>query len=391
MREERVRKINPARFLSHFVFPLPFPLTSLFFSAASGHIAKPGRIHYNALRNPMNAIRRFSCDVLDRHQDKLWWFHSSYSLLLGIGMMWLGTKHFAYLRLAVFHIAFIWFSSLFLPLLARIRRLPEKWRRRLRLLINYFQRNFYQQILFFILPVYYGSATWGAGNMLFVILLAVSALLATMDIVYDRHLSVNGWLLAVFFAFNLFACINVMLPVIWNFRNSFALRLSALLAMAGFASFAFTLPGAKGRQRLRLVLFAALLLASLSEAGRALVPPAPLRLVESGFALSWDEGGKQLGERLRELPAGASRKIFALTAIRAPLGLKDRVGQRWYLDGRLVYSSPYVRLSGGRRQGFRLWTFHTLAAVGPGSLLRVDVRTEAGQLVGRARIRAAGD
>lgn len=339
----------------------------------------------------MKALKRFFAEFIDRHQDKLWWFHSSYSLLLGIGVMWLGAKHFAYLRLAVFHIAFIWASSLFLPLLARVRRLPEKWRRRLRLLINYFQRNFYQQLLFFILPVYYQSATWGAGNMLFVILLAVSALLATMDIVYDRHLSLNGWLLAVFFAFNLFACINVMLPVIWNFRNSFALRLSALLALAGFTSFAFTLPGAKGRQRWRLVLAAALLLAALSEAGRALVPPAPLRLVESGFAASWDPRELQLVGTLRELPVGAARKIVALTAIRAPLGLKDRVGQRWYLDDRLVYASPYVRFSGGRRQGFRLWAFHTLAGVKRGSRLRVDVRTEAGQLIGRARIRAKDD
>ena len=56
----------------------------------------------------MNALKRFFGEFLDRHQDKLWWFHSSYSLLLGIGVMWLGAKHFAYLRLAVFHIAFIW-------------------------------------------------------------------------------------------------------------------------------------------------------------------------------------------------------------------------------------------------------------------------------------------
>ena len=117
----------------------------------------------------MDAIRRFFSDFLRRHQDKLWWFHSSYSLLLGIGVMWLGTKNFTYLRLAVFHIAFIWLSSLALPLLARLRSACRSdWHRRLRLLINYFQRNFYQQLLFFILPIYYLSATWGAGNMLFV-------------------------------------------------------------------------------------------------------------------------------------------------------------------------------------------------------------------------------
>ena len=211
----------------------------------------------------MNAIRRFFCEVLDRHQDKLWWFHSSYSLLLGIGVMWLGTKHFAYLRLAILHIAFIWFSSLFLPFLAGIRRLSEKWRHRLRLLINYFQRNFYQQLLFFILPIYYLSASWGAGNMLFVLLVAVSAVLATLDIVYDRYLSANWWLLSIFFAFNLFACINVMLPVVWNFKNSFALRLSALLSLVAFASFVFTMRGAKTSRRLLLILVAALFLAGV--------------------------------------------------------------------------------------------------------------------------------
>lgn len=330
---------------------------------------------------------RFFSDILHQHQDKLWWFHSSYSLLLGIGVMWLGTKNFTYLRLAVFHIAFIWLSSLALPLLARLRNLPEHWQRRLRLLINYFQRNFYQQLLFFILPIYYLSATWGAGNMLFVLLLAVSALLATMDIVYDRYLSVNRRLLAVFFAFNLFACINVMLPVVWNFKNSFALRLSALLALAGFVSFSFTLRGVKNRDRLRLILAATLLLAGVAEIGRPLIPPAPLRLLESGFGLGWDEPNKRLSDPLRELPAGGPLKIYALSAIGAPLGLKDRIGHRWYLNGELVYASPFIMLSGGRISGFRLWTFRTLKTVAPGSILRVDVRTEGGQLIGRVRLR----
>ena len=336
----------------------------------------------------MKARRRYLSGILARHQDKLWWFHSSYSLLLGIGVMWLGTKHFAYLRLAVFHIAFIWLSSLALPWLSRWGRLPEDWRRRLRLLINYFQRNFYQQLLFFILPIYYLSASWGAANMLFVALLAISAVLATMDIVYDRWLAANGRLLAVFFAFNLFACINVMLPVAWNFKNAFALRLSALLALAGFVSFCFAQRGMTARRRLQLILAAALLLAGVVEFGRALVPPAPLRLLRGDFAVGGALQGKYLRGTIRELPAGGLHKIFALTAIQAPLGLKDLVGHRWHLDGRLVYASPFIRVSGGRKGGFRLWTFRTLRNIAPGSRLRVDVCTEAGQLIGCARIRA---
>ncbi len=341
--------------------------------------------------NTMAVLKRFFGEFIHRHQDKLWWFHSSYSLLLGVGVMWLGTKNFTYLRLAVFHIAFIWLSSLALPWIAGIRRIPEQWRRRLRLLINYFQRNFYQQLLFFILPIYYLSATWGAVNMLFVLLVAVSALLATMDIIYDRYLTVKKWLPAVFFAFNLFACINVMLPVVWNFRNFFALRLSALLALAGFASFSFAQRGVKARDRLVSIVAAALLLAGISEIGRPLIPPAPLRLLKSGFGLGWDEENNRLRAPLSELPGGGPWKIYALSAIGAPLGLKDRVSHRWYLDGKLVYVSPLIRLSGGRKDGFHLRTFRTLKHIRFASLLRVDVRTAAGQLIGRARIRAGGD
>jgi hypothetical protein len=336
---------------------------------------------------PIAAIKGYASAFLDRHQDKLWWFHSSYSLLLGIGVMWLGARHFAYLRLAVFHIAFIWLSSLALPFLVRQRRITPVWRGRLRLLINYFQRNFYQQLLFFILPIYYFSASWGTANMAFVLLLGASALLATMDIIYDRYLSRRWWVMAMFFAFNLFACINVMLPIVWNFKNSFALRLSALLALAGFASFCLTLREVSWRARLLLVLAAALLLAFISELGRPLIPPAPLRLTASRFGLEFDMNTLQPQRPLAHLPAGGPHKIYALTAIGAPLGLKDRVGHRWYLNGRLVHASPFFSVLGGRRTGFRFWTFRTLKNIPADSTLLIELRTEAGQLIGRARLR----
>ena len=46
-----------------------------------------------------------------RHQEILWWLHSLYALILGIGMMWLGARKFAYLRIAIFYISFIWLSG----------------------------------------------------------------------------------------------------------------------------------------------------------------------------------------------------------------------------------------------------------------------------------------
>jgi len=40
----------------------------------------------------------------------------------------------------------------------------------------------------------------------------VSALLSTLDLVYDRHVASRRLLSAVFFAFNLFVTINVTCP-----------------------------------------------------------------------------------------------------------------------------------------------------------------------------------
>jgi len=46
----------------------------------------------------------------------------------------------------------------------------------------------------------------------------------------------------------------------------------------------------RSRDRWLLIMAAALLLAVVSEIGRPLVPPAPLRLVEGGFGLGLDPG-----------------------------------------------------------------------------------------------------
>jgi hypothetical protein len=108
------------------------------------------------------------------HQEKLWWLHSLYALALGVGFMWLGKRNFAFLRVAVFHIIFIWLSSLLLPKFLTHSRVPARWAPRLQLLVNFFNKNLYQQMLFFVLPIYYASATLWSRNTAFVALVALS-------------------------------------------------------------------------------------------------------------------------------------------------------------------------------------------------------------------------
>jgi hypothetical protein len=75
--------------------------------------------------------------------------------------------------------------------------------------------------------------------------------------------------------------------------------------------------------------------------------------------------------------------------LRAPLGLRDRVELRWYCDSALASVSDAHAVSGGRREGFRLWSAIDLARTAGATVLRLDVVTEGGQLVGRAELPTA--
>jgi hypothetical protein len=355
----------------------PERLTSPCEDAAVVAPSQPRAQH--GLRGHINSGLRF----IRSHETTLWWLHSSYALLLGVGVMWLGAKNFAYLRLIVFHISFIWLSSLFLPVIVDRSWLTPKWRERTRVAINYFNKNFYQQLLFFLLPIYYASTTFGSRNMSFLALLAISAALSTMDIVYDRYVSIQWPLTALFFTFNLFASINVMLPVLWSVSNHWALWISGALALGGFASMLYRLSGLHGKSVRLLLGAAALGLFLIIEFFRPFIPPAPLCLASAQFGTSVQS--LRIVSPIHSLPT-APGKIAALTAIKAPLGLRESVRHVWYLDDRVVFASNYHLVTGGRREGYLLWTQITWRSEFAGRVLTVDVETKSGQLIGRAKL-----
>jgi hypothetical protein len=340
-------------------------------------------------RQQPSTARRISA-LLDRYGDILWWLHSLWGLIVGVAVMWVGSRHYGLLRLAVFQIAFIWIASLAAPALVR-RAADSKWVHRLRLVLNYFSRNFYQQLAYFLLPLYFASAS-RSWNLFFVALVAVSAVLSTIDIFYDRHLSVRRGLLATFFAFNLFACINAMLPVVWSISNARAMRVSAGLALVAFTTVLFGRRGVAWRKAAAITLVSAAVLFALVEFARPLIPPAPLRVMSATFGPDVNRREMRVSNPIDRVDPAFSGRLYVLTTIYAPMGLEDRVAHRWYENGRLVCSSPFYRLVGGRKEGFRLWTSCALRAVRAGRLT-VDVKTEGGQLIGRAGVpveKAAG-
>lgn len=324
---------------------------------------------------------------LGRHETRLWWLHSAWALAAGVGAMWLGRRHFGLLRLAFAYIAFIWASSLALPLLLAHPRLSARRRAWIALAINYFNKNFYQQLLFFLLPLYAASVTWSSPNVIFVALVALLAVVSTLDVVYDRHVAARRALAALFFAFSLFVCLNVMLPVLWRVSNHQAMRLAGVLAVVGFATLRYPWRLLPTRRVALTVAATAGALAAFVEWGRPLVPPAPLRLVSVEFGRGIARHAPLVVGRVDALPPGGPTRVYAVSAIYAPLGLRDRVRHRWSAAGRELYASPPYTVTGGRETGYRLWTYATVRGLAPGSWLRLDVETEAGQLIGRAWLR----
>jgi hypothetical protein len=330
--------------------------------------------------------RRFAAKA-HRHERLLWWVHSAYALALGVGFMWLGSRNFGWLRVAAGHITVLWLTSVLLAGVVQRRLDRSPWWRRAQLVINYVNKNLYQQVLFFILPVYYASATGWSANMAFVVLLAVSAIVSTIDVVYDRVLTARRWLAAAFFSFNAFALVNVALPVLFGVANHLALRAATAAAILGLVTIALR----AGEWR-RPTTWAALAGGSVvvllaSEAARPLVPPAPLRLRDTHFGLGLDRRTLRVARRAASVPAGPSR-VFVVAAVEAPAGLRDRVALHWYRGGTLVHSSAPHELLGGRADGFRLWTSLAVPAGAPAGL-RLDVVTGAGQLIGRATLPGA--
>ncbi len=324
---------------------------------------------------------------LKKHENVFWWLHSVYALLFGMAAMWIGNKNFSYLRLIILQLGFIWITSLCLPALAASPRISPAWRSRICLIINYCNKNFYQQLLFFIIPIYYSSATLGSHNLLFMLLLVLTALLSTLDVVYDRYLSRKWPLMAFFFAFSLFAGINASLPILWCISSDWAVVTSAMLAMVSFVVMLYRFSRFSGRKALLLIALVGVLSFLTIGFGRSFIPPIPLSLYKTEFGEDLDQETRTMIAPLTGLAPTTGGKVYALSAIKAPLGLKEKVGYKWYLDERLVKASRFYEIAGGRENGYRIWSYITLTDDMQGKkTLRLDIETEAGQLIGRATL-----
>jgi hypothetical protein len=321
-----------------------------------------------------------------RHRSLFWTLHSLWALGWGAAFVLLGADRPHLLRWGLVSVGTVWLTSLVLPALLAGRWIPETRRGAARSLVLWGQKWLLQGLAFFLIPLYHRSATYPSRQILFMTVLVLAALAATIDVVYDEVVTRKKPLLGVFLAFVAFATMNVTLPMVWRVGGLWNLAASGALATAIFVSFvAGRGNGRPARAFLRAALGAFFFLA-LVTLGRPAVPPAPLRLASVHFGASLGAGGLDVVRPLDALRPAAAFRVVAVAAIRAPAGLEEGVRHVWSVDGRVVFETRLIEITGGRQRGFRSWSGVTLRSLRPGQRVRLEVETAHGQLIGRAEI-----
>ncbi len=126
-------------------------------------------------------------ELTERHRTLFWTLHSLWALGWGVAFVLLGTERPQLLRWGLVSVGTVWLTSLVLPaFLAR----PVDPRGRARgpraPLVLWGQKWLLQGLAFFLLPLYHRSATYPSPQLLFMALLVLAALAATIDVVYDE-------------------------------------------------------------------------------------------------------------------------------------------------------------------------------------------------------------
>ncbi len=308
------------------------------------------------------ALRARAGALRERHARAFWIVHSLWALAQGAIVAVLAEERPDFAAWVLGLLGFVWLSTLFFCRSALVIDRPASLRVGV---ASYATRVVYQQTLFFLLPFYVRSTTLASPNLAFTLALAVLAVLACLDLAFDRWLRSSAAFAATFFFAVAYAALQLLLPlalrVPFALAQPFALGLALLAAVVSMA-----LPRGRARPaRLLGALPAAALSAVLGIAPR-LVPPAPLRITAFGF--------EELAETVR-----------ATVRVAAPVPVPVRVTLRWERGAELLRTSRDVAIT-AHGNGFRVWDELARARLGEDGA-RVEVLTATGQLLGRATLR----
>jgi hypothetical protein len=329
------------------------------------------------------------------HGHKLWWLHSVYALGLGCSVVAFAQKGFEHARWLSVSLGAAWLLVVAIfrlgaGRLARETHAPTKAKVRF-FVMTYVLKNFYQGMLFFLLPFYFKSATLGSYNALFLLLFAACTIVSTVDLVFDRVLMRWAVVGALFHGFTLFACLNLVVPALLpETRTLYTLLFAAGAAVIGFWTIHLRTSLLRDPRYLALLVLSMGLGLGSAYGLRRAIPPVPMYMASGAVGPSLLPDGR-LAMEVTSAHAAVLRQVIAVTDIVVPGGKGDRLVHVWRHDGVELHraseeTSRVEGPSGEVRLRSALFAEESLPdqLAGPWS---VDVETDDGQLVGRVTFR----
>jgi len=279
-----------------------------------------------------------------------------------------------------------WFWLLLEPW---VRRTLERRRKRVgNFVVNFVSQSLQQELLFFSLPLLIGATKLDAGQLAFTGLVAVAALLSTVDPLYERLVATRAARRMTFHAFCSWIAALVVLPMVLLVPVERALPIS-LIAVGAWLLLTlplslYSLP----RWRNRVAWLAGMVIVPiLCWELRGQIPAAGLAVTDARVTQTID--GLTPGApvaRIRQQDLGEG--IIAFAAIRAPAGLSQQVVFEWRHNGERERIP--VEIHGGRADGFRAYSRKQAFPADPTGLWTVDVLTPQAQLLERLRFVVEG-
>ena len=235
----------------------------------------------------------------------------------------------------------------------------------------------YKNVLFFLVPIWFGAAHFPSLNMGVPILLAAMALLTCFTKHYDLWVTRHPLRRVLWSAVVLFAALVPAVAVSASTSPRMSLFVSALLATSVATASLRTGETILSRRALIGVLSGALPVAGLVVLAAPLLPPVPAICHAKGAGTGIVN--RNLVGQANSFARG-TRKVYAWFSVTLPAHYRQRVAFKWFHDGTQVGASIVTTLQGGRSEGYRAAT-HQLSP-GPGRW-RADLYTDSAQLIER--------
>jgi hypothetical protein len=304
------------------------------------------------------------------------------SLALGVGARVLSKHDIEFAPKAVALLLLAWTLP---AIVARV--LPEPrpgevepgWRRAARTTgAPFFVVILYKNVLFFLVPIWFGAAHFPSLNMGVPLLLAAMAVATCFAAWWQREVVTHPVRRVLWSAVVLFAALVPATAVLAFTSPRVSLFLAALLATA-VATAALKGGGESilSRRAITGLLVGATPVALLVVLAAPLLPPVPADCLDKGAGTSIAD--RNLVGRAETFPSGTHR-VYAWFAVSLPARYRQAVLFRWYHNGAAVGGAVETRIEGGRAGGWRTATSRTGPAPGR---WRADVLNEIGQLIGR--------